>query len=173
MKNIFYRPLTATPLNNNETYRELLPQNAELARYIRCFWGSERPYLNQERRSGESIVIPDTCVDIIYKIDHTANTVSGGFCGVNDTAFFSRNDGGRGHLVSTFAIRFYAWGAYAFSEDSLKGTLNGFYEVPSRFRFLDRILRQQLFEKSTLEERTKAAEELFLKRMSHARRNHA
>ena len=172
MKNIFYMPLTATPFNNSNTYKEVLPQNIELAKYIRCFWGSERPYLNQEDRLGESIVIPDTCVDIIYEIDHTANTVSGGFCGINDTAFFARNDGVSGHLVSTFAIRFYAWGAYAFSEDSLKGTLNGFYEVPSRFLWLDRILRQQLFEKSTLAERAGAVEEMFLGRMSKARRNH-
>lgn len=172
MKNIYYRPLTATPLKSNKTYREVLPQNVELAKYIRCFWGSERPYLNQEDCADASSVIPDTCADIIYQIDHTANTVSGGFCGINDVAFFTRGDTVRGHLVSTFAIRFYAWGAYAFSEDSLKGTINGFHEVPSRFLWLDRILRQQLFEVCTLAGRAGAAEEMFLKRMSRARRNH-
>lgn len=172
MKNMFYMPLTATPLNNNEAYREVLPGKAELARYIRCFWGSKRPYRKREECLGESIVIPDTCVDIIYEIDHTANTVWGGLCGINDAAFCSRSDRAEGHLVSTFAIRFYAWGAYVFSEDSLKGTMNGFYEVPSRFGWLDGVLRQQLFEKCTLAERISEAEELFLKRMSWARRNH-
>ena len=34
------------------------------------------------------IVIPDTCADIIYYIDYTENTVSGGFCGVNDRSFY-------------------------------------------------------------------------------------
>lgn len=172
MKEGFYVPLTAAPLNNSETYREVLPFHMELAKYIRCFWGSEKPYLNQEGGSGGSpLVIPDTCVDIIYEIDHTANTVSGGFCGINDTAFTARYDGVKGHLVSTFAIRFYAWGAYAFSEDSMNGTINGFYDVSSRFRWLDRMIRQQLFERSTLAERVGAVEELFLKKLSQARRN--
>ena len=173
MKKILYMPLTATPLNNSKTYKEILPQNAELARYIRCFWGSESPYLYQEDGDGtdKSVVIPDTCVDIIYEIDYTANIISGGFCGINDTVFISRSDAVRGHIISTFAIRFYAWGAYPFSEDSLKGTINGFCEVPSRFRWLDRMLRQQLFERRTLAERVNAAEELFLQRLSRVRQN--
>lgn len=173
MKNLFYTPLTAAPLNNNEIYREVLPQNTELAGYIRCFWGSEKPHRYVKDRPGGSIVVPDTCVDIIYEVDHTANTISGGFCGINDAAFCSRYNGAAGHLISTFAVRFYAWGAYAFSEDSLRDTVNVFLEVPSRFRWLDRLLRQQLFEKCTLAERSRTAEELFLRRMSHqVRSNH-
>ena len=173
MKKLFYMPLTATPLSDSKTYKEIFPQNVELAKYIRCFWGSVSPYIYQEDRHSTvaSVVIPDTCVDIIYKIDHTANIISGGFCGINDTVFSSRSDVVRGHLISTFAIRFYAWGAYPFSEDSLKDTVNGFYEVPSRFRWLDRMLRQQLFERRTLAERVKAAEELFLQRLPRVRQN--
>ncbi len=166
-------PLTATPLNNSETYREILPQNTELAKYIRCFWGSERPYWNRDGQNcmDASVVIPDTCMDIIYQIDHTANRISGGFCGINDTVFYSRSDAVQGHLISVFAIRFYAWGAYPFSEDSLKDTINGFYEVPSRFSWLDRMIRQQLYERNTLAERAGLAEALLLPKLLRARQN--
>ena len=165
MNNPTYKPLTATPYKHNETYTEMLPANPELAKYIRCYWGSERPYIQKEEHTVPDIVIPDTCVDIIYNIDHTANTIDGVFCGINDASFC--NSAGRkcGHLISTFSIRFYAWGAYAFSENSLSDTLNGYYDVKSRFIWLDKILRQQLFEKHSLQERTAVVEEVFLKRL--------
>ncbi len=168
MKNIVYKPLTATPYRQNEAYRELPPENPEPAKYIRCFWGSSQPYLKEEKHAVPSLVIPDTCVDIIYFIDHTDNMVIGGFCGVNDAAFRSGDNRKCGHLISTFAIRFYAWGAYPFAEDSLHGTVNGFYDVNSRFAWLDRILRQQLLEKCSLRERAEITEEMFLRRMSAA-----
>lgn len=116
----------------------------ELARYIRCFWGSERPYAVKEKRKAGDIVIPDTCADIIYHIDHTDHTISGGFCGINDIAF---------------------------SEDSLKDTVNGFYDVQSRFWWLDHLLRRQLLEKSGLEERIKTAEALFIRKLPGVRQN--
>ena len=43
-------------------------------------------------------------------------------------------------MVSTFAIRFYAWSAYAFSDDSLQSTMNGYFNAGSRFEWLDRII---------------------------------
>lgn len=153
-------PLTAVPFRKNKKYKEILPRDPELAAYIRCFWGSEKPYI-KENKVDTSLVIPDTCVDILYYIDHTENTVTGGFCGINDTSFQSCDEEKPGHLVSLFAIRFYAWGAYAFSEDSLKGTLNGYVDVRSRFRRLDMILRQRLLEMCSLEERIASTEEFF------------
>lgn len=166
MKNIGYTPLTATPYKQNEIYRELPPRNPALAKYIRCFWGSGKPYCKKEEHNAESIIIPDTCVDIIYNIDYTDNTISGGFCGINDASFCNSDDRKCGHLISTFAIRFYAWGVYPFSEDSLQGTANGYYDVRSEFKWLDRLLRQQLFEKHSLTQRAAAAEEIFIKRLS-------
>lgn len=161
-----YRPLTAMPFKEDETYTEVLPRHIALAKYIRCYWGSSNPYLKREEHGVTSTVIPDTCVDIIYRIDHTDHTVEGGFCGINDSVFWSRDDRTRGHLISTFAIRFYAWGAYVFTEDSLKNTVNGFYDVQSRFGWLDRILRQQLLERHSMEERIWIVEEAFLRRLS-------
>lgn len=171
MKDTFYTPLTAAPFKKSNEYIEVLPENAELARYIRCFWGSERPYAVKEKRNTGDIVIPDTCADIIYHIDHTDHSISGGFCGINDVAFSDCHEEKAGHLISVFAIRFYAWGVYAFSEDSLKDTVNGYYDVRSRFWWLDQLLRRQLLEKSGLEERIKTAEALFIRKMPGARQN--
>lgn len=171
MKNTYYMPLTATPFKQDEKYRERLPQNAELTKYIRCFWGSEKPYLQKEKGADVTIVIPDTCVDIIYNIDYTENTITGGFCGINDASFWDYGNKKSGHLVSVFAIRFFAWGAYAFSEDSMKDTINSHQEVQTRFYWLDKILRQQLFEVSSLEERGDIVEELLLGRLFQAKYN--
>lgn len=82
-------------------------------------------------------VIPDTCMDIIYHIDYTNDTVTGGFCGINDCSFHTHSSGTIGHMVSTFAVRFYAWSAYTFADDSLQSTMNGYFDVGSRFEWLD------------------------------------
>ena len=165
-KNLFYFPKTAAPLKQNKEYREILPSSPELTQYIRCFWGSEKPYVKTAKAAGADIVVPDTCVDIIYRIDYTENTIVSGFCGMNDTSFWARDEFALGHLISTFAIRFYGWGAYAFSEDDMKNTLNGFYDVQSRYRWLDLVLKTQLWEVDMLSERVSLAEHLFCKYIS-------
>lgn len=86
-KHTYYMPLTAAPFKRSEKYRELLPQKAELTGYIRCFWGSGQPYVQTGETADSTLVIPDTCVDIIYYIDDTANTVTGGFAGLMTQAF--------------------------------------------------------------------------------------
>ncbi len=78
MEATFYMPLTAAPFRKNEVYKEVLPKNPELAKYIRCFWGSDSPYFIKEKRNAGDIVVPDTCADIIYHIDHTDHTITGG-----------------------------------------------------------------------------------------------
>ncbi len=170
-RNISYMPLTATPFRHNDQYREISPANLELAKYIRCFWGSEKPYRGAGEITEASVIIPDTCVDIIYQINHTESTVTRGFCGINDTSFLYHEYIRPGHLVSVFAIRFYAWGAYPFAEDSLTDTLNKYCGLPSRFRRLDEILRPQLLEKQTLEERIAIAEDIFQRQLSKIRQN--
>lgn len=176
MKKILYTPLTATPFKQTEKYRERLPQTPDLARYIRCFWGSEMPYVANESSPSTTVIVPDTCADIIYHIDYTADTITGRFCGINDTSYEAYEDtqaSQRGHLVSIFAIRFYAWSVCIFSEDSLKGTVNGSYDVRSRFTWLDKELRERLFEKHSLEERSQIAEGLLLRRPFPARQHPA
>ena len=142
---IIYHPLTATPLKRNIAYTELTPCK-ELHSYIRCYWGTENPLIQIENNDSPKLVIPDTCVDIIYHIDYTDNVVTGGFCGINDYSFHANSSGTIGHMVSSFAIRFYAWTAYAFADDSLQSTMNGYFDVGSRFEWLDRFIRPQLLE---------------------------
>lgn len=167
---IIYRPLTATPFKRNSFYTEFTPSK-ELQSYIRCYWGTENPLIQIENDNTPELVIPDTCVDIIYHIDYTNNTVTGGFCGVNDCSFHAHNSGTIGHMVSTFAIRFYAWSAYAFSDDSLQSTMNRYFDVGSRFEWLDKTIQPQLLELKTLQEKISFTEHILLKRLSDVREN--
>lgn len=166
---IIYHPLTATPFKRNVFYTELSPCK-ELYSYIRCYWGTEYPLIQVESGTPE-LVIPDTCVDIIYYIDYTDNTVAGGFCGINDCSFYAHNSGATGHMTATFAIRFYAWSAYAFADDSLKSTVNGYFDVGSRFEWLDKMIKPQLLELKTLQGKASFVEKLLLKRLADAKEN--
>ena len=167
---IIYRPLTATPFKRNSFYTEISAVK-ELQSYIRCYWGTENPHIQIENDDTPELVIPDTCVDIIYHIDYTDNTVTGGFCGVNDCSFYANGRGTIGHIVSTFAIRFYAWSAYAFSDDSLQSTMNGYFDVGSRFEWLDKSIRPRLLELKTLQEKISFTEQVLRKRLSDVREN--
>lgn len=167
---IMYYPLTATPFKRNSFYTELFPCK-ELQSYIRCYWGTENPLIQIENDDTPELVIPDTCVDIIYHIDYTNHTVTGGFCGVNDCSFHTHNSGTMGHMVSTFAIRFYAWSAYAFADDSLQSTMNGYFDVGSRFEWLDKIIRPKLLKLRTLQEKASFTEQVLLKKLPNVREN--
>ena len=94
---IIYHPLTATPFKRNSFYTEL-SSCKELRPYIRCYWGTENPLIQIENDDTPELVIPDTCVDIIYDVDYTNNTVTGGFCGINDCSFHAHNSGTIGHM---------------------------------------------------------------------------
>lgn len=167
--NIFH-PLTATPFKRNSFYTEF-PPFKELQSYIRCYWGTENPLIQIENDDAPELVIPDTCVDIIYHIDYTNNTVTGGFCGVNDCSFHIHSNRTMGHMVSTFAIRFYAWSAYAFADDSLQATINGYFDISSRFEWLDTIIRPKMLELRTLEEKASFTERILLKRLCDVKEN--
>ena len=167
---IMYYPLTATPFKRNSFYTELFPCK-ELQSYIRCYWGTENPLIQIENDDTPELVIPDTCVDIIYHIDYTNHTVTGGFCGVNDCSFHTHSSGTMGHMVSTFAIRFYAWSAYSFSDDSLQYTMNGYFDVGSRFEWLDKIIRPKLLKLRTLQEKASFTEQVLLKKLPNVREN--
>ncbi len=162
--------LTATPYKNDCTYTEILPCKALLP-FVRCFWGSKKPYIVTKSHLTGSTIIPDACVDLIYSIDYTANKISAGFCGVNDQSFFSQPRFCEGHLSATFAIRFYAWNVYKFSEDSLKNTANGFLPPGACFSWLDRQLCHNMFDLETLNRRAEFAQNLLLQKLYNARQN--
>lgn len=166
---MLYRPLTATPFKHNSAYREIEPC-IMLQPYVRCFWGGcMTPDIEADESSG--IVIPDTCVDIIYRMDDMGNIITSDFVGINDRSFFIQGNHNAENKMEVFAIRFYAWGAYAFCEDSFVGTVNGRYDVRERFSWLDRELRIRLSEPGNLTDWIRLAETLLLKKLETAREN--
>ncbi len=157
---LMYRPITGTPFQADETYREVAPC-AALAPYIRCFWGSERPLPARPETRGE-LVIPDTCMDIIFTVDHANNLIYTGFCALDEQSFRTPPSQDEGGLSATFAIRFYAWTACLFAEDSLRGSANRQYPAEAFFRRLTAALSPRLFDLPTLEEKIRAAEPVLL-----------
>ncbi|MCM1118144.1 MAG: helix-turn-helix domain-containing protein [bacterium] len=166
-----YHPLTATPFKRNSAYKEIGPCQA-LQPYIRCFWGGEYDCSSDTGTDESSeIVIPDTCVDIIYRINDVGNIVTSDYVGINDRAFLSHKSQKAGYKISVFAIRFYAWTAYVFSEDSFAGTVNGRYDVRERYSWLDRELRGRLTKPENLTDLIRLTESLLLKKLETARIN--
>ena len=154
-----YHPITGTPFQADETYREVAPC-AALTPYIRCFWGSAYPLPERPHEGG--IVIPDTCMDIIFHIDYANNRLSSAFCALDEHSAFSRPSDSSGGMSATFAIRFYAWTACLFAEDSLRGSLNERYPAETFFRRIERALTPVLFDQITLEGKIRAAEPVLM-----------
>lgn len=167
---MIYRPLTATPFKRNSAYREIEPCQT-LQPYIRCFWGGEYDCPDTGMGERSEIVIPDTCVDIIYRMDDEGNIITSDFVGINDKSFCTQGNQKNGQKISVFAIRFYAWSAYAFSEDSFVGTLNGRYDVRERFGWLDKELHGLLSDMGELTDIIQFTETLLLKKLITAREN--
>jgi transcriptional regulator GlxA family with amidase domain len=154
-----YHPITGTPFQQDETYREVAPC-AALAPYIRCFWGSDHPL--PARPGDAGLVIPDTCMDIIFHIDYANNRIGSVFCTLDEHSYRTPASTETGGLASTFAIRFYAWTASLFAEDKLNGSANGHFPVDTFFRSVERMLTPVLFEETTLMGKVLAAEKALL-----------
>ena len=154
-----YRPITGTPFQSDATYREVAPC-AALAPYIRCFWGSEGPL--PARPSEGGVVIPDTCMDIIFNVDYGRNRIFSHFCALDERSFFTGASQESGGLRAGFAIRFYAWTACLFAEDKLCGSANGQYPVDAFFRRIEAALAPILFDEPTLVGKVRAAEKVLL-----------
>ena len=161
-----YHPMTGTPFQQDETYREVAPC-AALAPFVRCFWGSEGP--QHDRPAPAGIVIPDTCMDIIFHIDHTVQRVTATFCALDDTSSLTPACTGGSGYAMTFAIRFYAWTTCLFAEDDLRGSLNGRYPAEQFFPEIVRALSPVLADMTSLENAIRSAEPLLL-RCLHADR---
>lgn len=150
-----YKPILCTPFGR-EGYREALPC-AALSPYIRCFW--------TERQTAERVlVIPDTCMDVIFRIDGTEN--EGFFCALDERSFYSDNGG-----TELFGIRFYAWTAHLFAERSLAGSKNGAFAAEEFFGTLGAELAPYIAYSETFEERAAAAERALLRRLDGIRAN--
>lgn len=166
-----YKPITATPFSRDESYTEIEPCDA-LKPYIRCFWGSKSPYVHEiEEEPIGDLMIPDTCMDIIFKINFTDNTLENCFCGIDDIPFFNYKQNKNRAEKSVFAIRFYAWSAVFFSEESMREVKNGFYSARQYFSKLTKELEEKLFDVVEMKQRVEIAQEILLRHMNFKHRN--
>lgn len=128
--------------------------------------------MTQEIKGGEpDLIIPDTCADLIFRINETTGKVSCGFAGISDCCGYSHFSGNTSDRFSTFAIRFYGWAVYRFSEDSLSGTLNACFNGEEKFGRLCVQLCRRLPELRSFEERIGFAQKLLVAALTDSRQD--
>ena len=152
-----FLPLSSNFFQHDEEYSERLPGPA-LAPYVRCFWGTAGARL---RRFGGDLVIPDTCMDLIFEINYTTNAVRSRFCALDDSAYQTAPSHSN-ELCTTFGIRFYAWSAVCFAEDSLSDSMRTVFDPMQFFPKLCRAIEPVLPELPTLSARAQFAETTLL-----------
>lgn len=165
-----YRPITGTPFQCDDSYREYEPCEA-LKPYVRCFWGSRRSYREEKGEYGVSTVIPDTCMDIIFDVNFTDNYINSSFCGINDSSFHSDRKVEKSCVVSTFAVRFYAWSAVFFAEESMSGVKNGFFDADSHFSSIRKEIAPLLFDVTSINERIPLVETVLMRHLKPERKD--
>ena len=161
-----YHPLTARPAHANE----FRPCTA-LQPYIRCFWGpASSVEEHQPSVEHKEIIIPDTCMDIIWELNEATGSTSIYFCGMNDTPFEIIQEPGRTRN-SRFAIRFYFWAVHFFADNHLREVLNANTDVEHYFSTFRQDLSHLLEKASTMTERIAAAEAYLLIRLERLPRS--
>lgn len=157
-----FKPLTAFPFVRDHSYTEFVPCEA-LRPYVRCFWGSEKPYAEKPTDAAVNrLVTPDTCMDIIFHVNHTKNQISGKFCGIDDMPFYTGISHSQ-HLVSVFGIRFYAWTAFLFADDSMKLVKNQYFDAKQYFYKLTKEMESVLLEIKHIRNRIEYAQKCLLR----------
>lgn len=164
-----YYPITGTPFQNDETYREVMPC-AALLPYIRCFWGTEKPLSGRDNTGEKGIVIPDTCMDVIFDIDYTKNTIHDSFCAIDEQSYVTM--GGKTEAeTACFAIRFYAWSAILFSDEWMMGWRNRRLSAAEFSEEIKKQLMPYLFDVASLDGKIKIAEMVLLHRLNLRKMN--
>lgn len=137
-----YKPLTSRPYLSGQRYREY-PPAIHLSPYIACFWSSEPDELRCEMSPQDVLVIPDTCMDIIIRMDHAAQEVTGRFIGISDRPHTVKEVGEQKD-ISVFAIRFYFWAAHLLLEINIDEFRNQTIDLlsldPKWYQFLEPLL---------------------------------
>lgn len=83
---MIYRTLTATPFKRNTAYKEI-GTCWTLSPYIRCFWDGEYDCADTGMGELSEIAIPDTCVDIIYRMDEKTILACAAFITIDPDSF--------------------------------------------------------------------------------------
>lgn len=140
-----YKPILSTPFGR-EGYREISPCSA-LKPFVRCFW--------TERQTADDIlVIPDTCMDIIFRTGGDAF-----FCALDERSFYSERRG-----EELFGVRFHAWTAQLFSRRDF--SKSGGRAFPAEEFFDDFLSLECAIQRAlSFEERVLAAECWLLKHL--------
>ena len=160
--NNLYHPITAAPFRKNSSYTEVGPCDM-LRPYIRCFWGTPAPIDTGTPSHDCGIVVPDTCMDVIFYVNYTENRIDGVFCALDDRSRLLTQEDASAARRSVFGIRFYAWTASLFAEYPLTGSKNGRFSVEDFFPELKKQLEPILFEAESLTDKVYAAGKILLK----------
>ncbi len=163
-----YVPITAYPASQSDTYSEIPPCEA-LRPYIRCFWGTAEPICNSVTDSAPTLVIPDTCMDIIFNINYTKNTLDSGFCTIDEIGYYSQAAGTSEYSI--FAVRFYAWSASLFADNSFSGSKNKRFDTDEFFSGSKAEIIPILMKVTSLQERSEFLSGYLLKRLNTNRFN--
>ncbi|WP_440896946.1 helix-turn-helix domain-containing protein [Amphibacillus sp. Q70] len=167
-----YRPITANPFSANDDYVEI-PPSKTLAPYVRCFWGTKQNSMQEPRdKPQQTLVIPDTCVDIIVEVDFTNHKISHLFCGIQDTSF-QATPAKTMTDTFTFAIRFYAWAVLLFADENMTNSLNILTDTEEYFHTFKQELEDQLINSQTIGQRIELAEHYLVSRLRrHSENSH-
>lgn len=169
--NQLFHPVTAVPTKKNCRYIEILPCDI-LRPYIRCFWGMEKSIIVEKTDIiTRELVIPDTCMDIIFDMNYTENRIDSKFCGINDKTFEIVEKNDKTKEISSFAIRFYAWTAILFAEEDMKDIKNKFFDVSQYFSKIKKQIEPYLFETLTIQEYVDIVEKILISNLHLKYRN--
>ena len=150
-----YRPETAMP---KEGYREYMPSKA-LSPFIRCFW-------EMKEYSRPVMIIPDTCMDIVFSF-FGEEFLNCGFCAIDDcTNLLDKVN------MTQFGIRFYAWSACLFTPESFSGTKGSSFDARIFFPDIYSVLLPLIINERSTEKRIDICEKYLYSRLDLGRMNH-
>lgn len=154
------------PITSQNPFREPrhLPCDT-LKPYIVTFWGTQAPVSDIEREGEPLLVIPDTCVDIIFEMNYRTNRFSGFYFGINDRPFMAGTVV-ETTLVSCFAIRFPFWAVHLFADCPMKDSLNITEDAEVYFPGWNGFFKEMLLRTHTMKERIPIAEKFLLSKLN-------
>lgn len=166
---LIYNSLTADPKCLHSQIYEIMP-NSNLSPFVRCFWTNNPKISESPKNQHEVLIIPDTCVDIIFVVDYEKNYIEHSFCGISNKPMYTENDWCDANKF-VFAIRFYAWTVSLFAEDSMENTLNQFCDSQRYFSYLQKQLIPYLSERTDFLTLVSHTQAILLKKLNRIKTN--
>ncbi len=117
------------------------------------------------------LVIPDTCVDIIFEMDYRTHRFSAHYSGMNDRPFMASTVV-ETTFYSCFAIRFYFWAIHLFADNHLRDSLNLHIDAEAYFHGWSGFFEEMMSRTRTLKERIPLAEKFLLAKLNLHKSDH-